>query len=786
MTFFNATLLAGLAAIAIPVALHMIARRQPRRVVFGSIRFLTRQYESNRSRLRVRRFWLLAMRIMALAAMAVALASPAVAASFSDQWLVVGLLIGVGITLLATATVMMSRGFTRSSILPLSFIGGLTLLVALGWGGYAAATGPKVSVENSGPVAMAIVLDNGPTSLYRDSEGTTLEKNKAQAKALIARLPKTSRVAILDRSSVPATFSLDAANAIKRIDAMEARELPTSLPDRVEAARRIVSSSDLESRHVVVLSGMDANTWKSFSGNESATATQESRGTLNVWDTGVRNDFNRTLSSLRIADRYPPAGVPVPIAADVFIASEKPSPGDSRAVTVTAEVGLYTNDPALPVIRDGKMVIPELTWVDRGTVDLTVGSKSEIVLSVPSLSPGIHHGQMRLTSNDALDLDDVRYFTLQVPQPAPLLLVGDDADETYVIEQTINLSALSTSSINGKYLIETIQLRDLPLARLSDFRAVVLIDPNDDCVRSPVISQYIESGGQLFVCLGPNLVGQETASWLPALKQVWRMGLQSTFFDVVSLNDPITSALSKDIPWNLYPVNQYWQVVPGPSDRTLIRFAGTQHPAVISRSLASSRIIVCATPIPGLSVSTRSWNQLFGTDPWPAWLLTRQIVDQLVQSNQPVYNLRPGDPFVIDDSAAGIGDASLPGRLQWFRPGQSMSLPIKKEPDWSSISLDQNDRSGTYWIRGSQPSLGYSVNLDDLSTSLERIDTASLTKPKGFEKFQLVTSLDEIDFQGDDDQQRLPLQSPIMLLALSAFLIEQYLGNRFYRNTRAS
>jgi hypothetical protein len=784
MTFLNATLLAGLAAIAIPVALHMIARRQPRRVVFGSIRFLTRQYESNRSRLRVRRFWLLAMRMTALAAMAIALASPAVAASFSDQWLVVGLLIGVGITLLATATAMMSRGFTRSSILPLSIIGGLALLVALGWGGYAAATGPKVSVENSGPVAMAVVLDNGPTSLYRDSEGTTLEKNKAQAKALISRLPKTSRVAILDRSSVPATFSLDAANAIKRIDAMEARELPTSLPERVEAARRIVSSSDLKSLHVVVLSGMDANTWKSFPGNESA--TQESRGTLNVWDTGVRNDFNRTLSSLRIADRYPPAGVPVPIAADVSIASGKPLSGDSRAVTVTAEVGLYANDPALPVIRDGKMVIPELSWVDRGTVEVTVGSKAEIVLSVPSLSPGIHHGQMRLTSNDALDLDDVRYFTLQVPQPAPLLLVGDDADETYVIEQTINLSALSTSSINGKYLVETIQLRDLPLARLSDFRAVVLIDPDDDCVRSPVMSQYIESGGQVFVCLGPNLGGQETASWLPELKQIWRMGQQSTFFDVVALNDPITSALSKDIPWSLYPVNQYWHVVPGPSDRTLIRFAGTQHPAVISRSFASGRVVVCATPIPGLSVSTRSWNQLFGTDPWPAWLLTRQIVDQLVQSNQPMYNLQPGDPFVIDDQAAGMGDASLAGPLQWFRPGQSVSLPIKKEPASVSISLDQNDRSGTYWIRGSQASLGYSVNLDDVSTSLERIDTASLTKPKGFEKFQVVSSLDEIDFQADTGQQRLPLQSPIMLLALSAFLIEQYLGNRFYRNTRAS
>jgi Aerotolerance regulator N-terminal len=784
MTFLNATLLAGLAAIAIPVALHMIARRQPRRVVFGSIRFLTRQYESNRSRLQVRRYWLLAMRILALAAMALALAAPAVAASFSGSWIVVGLLICVGIALLATATAMMSRGFNRSSILPLSIIGGVALLAALGWGGYAAATGPKVSVSNSGPVAMAIVLDNGPTSLYRNADGSTLEKMKVQATALISRLPRTSRIAVLDRSSVPAAFSLDAAHAIKRIESIEPRELPTSLPDRLEAARRVVASSELESRHVVVLSSMDASTWKSPTQNESNAASKESKGTLHIWDTGIPDDWNRSLSALRIADLHPPAGVPIPIAADVSLTSGKPLTGGSSTMTVTAEVGLYKNDPALPVIRDGQLVTPELSWVDRATVDLAVGSKAEIVLSIPSLSAGIHHGQMRLTSHDALSIDDVRYFTLEVPQPARLLLVGDDPDETYVIEQTINLSALSTATTSGKYLVETIQLRDLPIARLSDFRAVVMIDPNSDCVRSPVISDYVESGGQLFVCLGPNLEGQETAPWLPELKQVWRMGKQTTFFDVVALNDPITSALPKDTPWNLYPVDRYWHVAPAPNDRTLIRFAGTQHPAVISRTLGGGRVIICTTPIPSLSVSTRSWNQLFGTDPWPAWLLTRRIVDQLVQSDQPSYNLNVGDPFVLNNAEARIEDAPSISRLQWFRPEQSTSLPIKKDPASESILFDQNNRSGTYWIRGATPSLGYSVNLDEASTSLERIDTTSLAKPAGFDKFHLVSSLDEIDFQADADQQRLPLQSPILLLALSAFLIEQYLGNRFYKSTR--
>ena len=68
VTFLNATLIFGVAATAVPILLHLIARREPRKVVFPSIRLLTKRFESNRSRMRVRRWWLLALRIAAVAA----------------------------------------------------------------------------------------------------------------------------------------------------------------------------------------------------------------------------------------------------------------------------------------------------------------------------------------------------------------------------------------------------------------------------------------------------------------------------------------------------------------------------------------------------------------------------------------------------------------------------------------------------------------------------------------------------------------------------------------------
>ena len=68
MSFLSAGLLAGLVATGIPIALHLLARQQPRRVIFPATRFLKQSLDTHRDRLQVRRWWLLALRILAVAA----------------------------------------------------------------------------------------------------------------------------------------------------------------------------------------------------------------------------------------------------------------------------------------------------------------------------------------------------------------------------------------------------------------------------------------------------------------------------------------------------------------------------------------------------------------------------------------------------------------------------------------------------------------------------------------------------------------------------------------------
>lgn len=78
MNFLNPFFLFGLGAAALPVLIHLFTRRRPREVRFPSLEFLTEVNQSEIRRLRLRQWLLLALRTLAVAALALAMARPTV------------------------------------------------------------------------------------------------------------------------------------------------------------------------------------------------------------------------------------------------------------------------------------------------------------------------------------------------------------------------------------------------------------------------------------------------------------------------------------------------------------------------------------------------------------------------------------------------------------------------------------------------------------------------------------------------------------------------------------
>ncbi len=822
MSFLNATLVFGTLAAVIPIVLHLVAHREPRKVVFPSIAFLAKRMETNRSKLKVRRWWLLAMRIAAMVALALALARPAIHQSMSLTWLTIGLIVALGVVLFVMASVAVSRGQSKNVSMGLAGGALASIIAAAIWGTYTYASGPAVSLESNQPISLAIVIDNSPTSAWRDAgdseamgqgaEGGRIKRMQSAAVEIVAKLPRTSRVAVIDRSPAPAAFSLDIGGAISKLEQVEPRQVVAPLATRIDAAARLLRTSDLENRQILLITDFSVATWNQAFAEAGLIDVlgQDAPIGLSIFDSGEMRGSNRSLSIPRLADETPAGGVTIPISSTLSYAElgsdstgnvdrikgadDQGRSGATRSVAV--ELELFSNEPSLPVVRDGVVVYPSLRSVDRTSATLAPGQSSELLMTIPSLSPGTHHGQIRLTGDDAMPFDDVRYFSLSVLPASRVLIVGDDAVESRVIEQVI------AGESGEEYQVERIGTVDMDAADLSDYGVVMILDPSDQLLGRNSLVEYAGDGGGVMVVLGPRAGNASVASPLAGqLVRRWLIPDEGTFMQVTQARSPVTQPVSKDTPWSDFRVTQYWQVDPAPGDQTLMSFAGTDHPALIRRSVtalasnteaptdeesgaaASGRVLVLTTPIPALAKSTQSWNGLFGTDPWPAWLLVRQSVEYLSGRTDRGAMSLVGTPHTVRwDEEIGTSDSGPAAtRLQLFAPGGEPPAPIEVAADATRAVVGESPRSGTYWIRGADVGLGFSANLPDNAIQTNRLDLAELDTLFGPSGYTLTTDPTQIDLSGGQGTARLSLQSPAMLLALILFLLEQILGNRFYR-----
>lgn len=788
MTFLNATLVFGTAAIAIPLLLHLIARRQPKTVIFPSVRFLTKRFESNRSRVRVRRWWLLALRIAAVAAFALALARPAIDRSLSVTWLTIGLVAVAGVALLVMATIALSRGQPKPLIYGLTAGALVALVMSIGWGGYTFAAGPKVSTEQAAPVALAIVIDNGPTTAWKSASDDRTARIADLATWMVTRLPVTSRIAIIDRSAQPASFSLDLASAVSKIEAIKPLQVTQPIETRIDAAIRLVRTSDLTSRQVLVVSDLSTSTWEAALAESSLSAllSETPEVAVTLFDLGEFDKPNRTLSKPKLSDTTPPKDEPVAISTT--LRWEGAEPGST--LSVAAELQLYDNDPALPVVRDGKIRRPRLRSVDRTSVQIAAGGSSRLLMTVPPLKSGTHHGRIRLVGDDPMALDDVRYFSVRVLEPEPVLIVCDDADDARVMQL----------AMSEEFAVERIGFDDLPVVRLADYRAVFVMDPPGSVLSDTALEDYLVAGGGLFVCLGPAAGdGKLESPFLPTLRLRWRVTSPGTFLKLAETSHPLLEPLAEvdgGVPWSSYRVLQYWTVEPkataerGRSDRVLATFVGEDHPALIERLFMPQeddqanqpgRLVLMTTPIPALGKQTRSWNELFSSsDAWPAFLLTRQFPEYLTRHSADQSMTMVGRPQLVRIETPKSDDENAPNRLQLFPPGDSAPVPLDLPPGATEVAINEVATAGNYWLRGRGIRSGFAANLDPAAISTQRVEQDQLEVFFGPDHFNVATDREGIELAESQSQARVSLQSPVMLLALIAFLLEQILGNRFY------
>jgi hypothetical protein len=792
MAFVNLSLLVGGAFVAIPVVLHLIMRQRPKQLVFPALRFVHERRLANQRRLQLRHWLLLALRCGAIGLLALALARPSVASGVLSSWMAAGLLVGLCAVTAFAAFLSATRGVSRFVTGGFAAIAAGLLLVAMVIAARAVGGRSPVLGDQEAPVAAAIVIDTSPRMQYRHENKTRLEAAQDLGQWLIRQLPGESELAIFDSHSSSGTFAVDRSAAEKAVQRLRAAGMPRPLDKTIEAAISLVQQKPQLRREVYVLTDLTSAAWKSAGGVDfKKTLAANSGVLLYVIDVGVEKPKNFALSELTLSGDVVPAG------GELLIETQVSASGIGGERTV--ELWVEQIDPTLPIIRDGKPVLPKADLRESRIVRLTSGSSEKLQFKISGsvgdaklrndprvgLTPGVHQGWVRLVGQDGLALDDVRYFAFEVQPAWPVLLVAPEGVSTRYLSEALAPLELRESG-RASFHCDTIEQGRLATQELSDYRAVALIDPaplTADVWKK--LADYCQAGGGVAIFLGSHV--QPVASFQdPAAISVLggKLTRQArTAGDIYlaprSYEHPILAGFrqfSTSVPWDLFPVYYHWNLDELASTaRTVIPY-GDGKPAVVENRLGRGSVLVMTTPISD-SAGRGAWNELAtGEQAWPCFVLVYEMMQNLVRSGQTRLNVLTGDKVVLPNDPA-----EYPDRYQLFTP---LDQPQDVLASAGQVTVRFTEHPGAYRLRGQKTGplvRGFAVNLAGDTSDLTRLPREKLDEILGRDHYKLARSQSEINRAVGADRigsEFYPLLVTLLALTLG---LEHVLANRFYR-----
>ena len=188
---------AGLAAIAVPIVIHLLLRQKPKPILFPALFLLRKRQTQTIRRLRVQNWLLLLLRCLILLFLGLAMARPTL----------------------------------RSSLF---------------------------AIDQQSPIFAVMVFDDSPSMTFREKGQSRLEQAKQLSKDAILRMPSGSMIAVVEASNPIASVFLGTSAAISRIESLETQSLAVQVNDAVVAGLRSLVNQKDQRRELYVFSDQAA------------------------------------------------------------------------------------------------------------------------------------------------------------------------------------------------------------------------------------------------------------------------------------------------------------------------------------------------------------------------------------------------------------------------------------------------------------------------------------------------------------------------------------------------
>lgn len=238
MTFISPWFLLAIGAIVIPVALHFLLRRQPRKLDFPALRFLKQVKESARRSMNLRHLLLLACRIGLIALLALIIARPSIQRN--------------------------------------------------------------ISARQSAPTAAVFLFDTSMRMNCRKDNQSLLDSARREGIWALSRLPNGSQIAVVDSQTSAAAFAVSRSAAKFRMEQLQSAPGAKDLSEQIIKAANLLESSQLGAKELYIYTDLSQAAWDNSGAATIASLKKANSPTVFLIDVGTDNPVNDSLGAPKL------------------------------------------------------------------------------------------------------------------------------------------------------------------------------------------------------------------------------------------------------------------------------------------------------------------------------------------------------------------------------------------------------------------------------------------------------------------------------------------------------
>jgi hypothetical protein len=724
MSFLNPIMLFGLAAVSVPIIIHLLNRRKFQKVVWAAMRFLRISVEQNQRRMRIEDMILLALRCLLLVLLALALARPAWLSRASDVF------------------------------------------------GQAKVTG-------------VVILDNSRSMAVSDGTQTRFDKARRAAEQAIESMPAGSATAVLLASDIvrgvipEPTFDLNLARRMVREAPLTDRA--TDLFPALNKAIDILQDRLALRKEIYLITDGQAAGWRQLIETQHALEQVKSEIKTHIVLVSEHEERNLAVTELRLASGLSPVGQPLRFEVQVSnfgreevrhtrvgLSVDGEPPGDEFTIESlpgggTRSVSLFTK-LRTEGFHDVTARIPE----DRQPADdrrsIAVRAIKEVRVLLVDGEPG---GEPR---------ESETYFLNNALVPVP-----EDQVSSYFIKASVTTAAELGSArlddFDAVVLANVADFSEAVIGRLEQYlrRGGGLIIFPGGRVNTAFYNDVLFARHQLLpASLGaPRGEADQDQKFFTFQDKDYQHPM------VALWNDPAAGTLAsarfyRTFPLHMLPASGPQRTQEAGEPEVILKYSDDAV-AVAQRNWGLGRVVLFS------STADSAWNDLPVRLPFVP--LVHRALGSVVQRQDEGLNLRVGTRFTrrlsteLLDREAGV---LKPRERDALRDARRVEL-VNGAP---LLQYEGTDFAGVYEVHVAEPaySLKFAAQAEAGESSMEELTTGQIANLRSVANVVSWTPGLTLKGLAERDRSGLEFWLPIVIGALMVAGAETFLGQLFSRS----